>query len=226
MSHMPYWLAKTPEMVAMDRWFSLADAGSEDALADRYRQAIGRVSATGDSVFRGGAQSLDANRLPGGAPAKVGAFGHLGQDWLNLFNKSSGGDYWPQVPTWMIVNLLRTGVSAAAKKALGVTSLTAGEAQTLFHYEAEIDPGDPRESVLPLATIWVCTSGPGSTGFDVDAVRGPSVVELVISTPAPYQQSHLWPLVKPQVDAFWNRIHGDLPLPDPPPDPLEFPSSD
>jgi hypothetical protein len=227
MSHMPYWLAKTPEMIAMDQWFSLADAGDETALAARYAAAITRVtqanSNSNSSVFKGSAASLG----PIGAGA-TDSFDHFGKDWLNLTNLSSGGDFWPQIPSWQIIIWLRQGVLTAAKKALGVnppglSALNASEIANVFHAEIDADPSDPRDTVLPLVTIWVCTGNHSSAGFEVDAVRGPTVVELVIATPPPRLQSRLWSDAKTQIDQFWNGVHADLGPPDPPSD--EFPQS-
>jgi len=201
----------------MDQWFSLEDAGSEAALATRYQDAIGRVTQPSSNVLTGNAASL-TNKLSGGTNAVNHSFQHFDSDWLNFANLSSGGDFWPQIPSWSIVIWLRQGVLSAAKKALGVNYLSGpAEAALLFKYEEEVDPVDPRDRVLPLITCWVCTSGPGTGGFEVDAVRGPTAVQLVIATPAPYQQSHIWPFVKTQIDQMWATLHPDQHLPEPPP---------
>lgn len=219
MSHMPFWLAKTPEMIAMDRWFSIADAGDESGLAARYVDAIGRVTMANTGVLQGNADSLGT--IPAGGQATQ-SFTHFGKDWLNLTNLNSGGDFWPQIPSWQIIIWLRQGVLSAAKKALGVappgrTALTNSEVAGLFHAEIETDPDDPRTSVLPLVTIWVCTGNHSSAGFEVDAVRGPTAVELVIATPPPRQQSRLWGDVRTQIDDFWNQVHQNMSPPAPPP---------
>jgi len=212
MPTMPFWLAKTTEMVAMDRWFSLADAGGEAALADRYTQAIGRIVTGGPDLLTGPAASIAAL----GTARASAAMGHLGSDWLNLTNLNSGGDFWPQIPTWQIVIWLRQGILSAAKKALGVHRLDPAEVARVYRAEIETDPDDPRDTVVPLTTIWVCTGNHSSNGFEVDAVRGPTCVELVVATPPPRLQSRLWPDVGGQIDTFWHRLHGDVELPDPP----------
>jgi hypothetical protein len=223
MSNMPNWLAKTPEMIAMDRWFSLVDAGSEAALAERYLAAINRVTAPGQTVFEQDADSLDA-QLAGGAAAKTESFQHFGQHWLNLFNLDSGGDYWPQIPTWTILIILRQAIFSGCKKALGSNYLS-GQAEYDDVYAAELDddPSDPRDTVLPLCTTWICVASSGTT-FDADVVRGPSAVELVISTPVPYRQSRIYPKLKPQFDQMWKSVH-DTPFPPPPVDPFAAPES-
>lgn len=212
MPHMPYWLAKTTEMIAMDRWFSPAGAGSEAQLVQRYQDAIARVTAGGQGVLTGGASSIAS--LGGGRAAT--AMGHFGSDWLNLTNLNSGGDFWPQIPSWQIIIWLRQGIVSAAKKALGVQHLDPAEIASVYRAEIETDPDDPRDTVLPLTTIWVCTGNHSSAGFEVDAVRGPTTVELVIATPPPRMRSRLWEDVVGQIDAFWGALHGDVGMPEPP----------
>jgi len=209
---MPFWLAKTTEMVAMDRWFSLADAGGEAALAQRYEDAITRIVTAAPDLLTGNAASIATL----GSTRAATAMGHLGRDWLNLVNLNSGGDFWPQIPTWQILIWLQQGIVSAAKKALGVHHLDPAEVASVYHAEIETDPGDPRDTVLPLTTIWVCTGNHSSNGFEVDAVRGPTCVELVIATPPPRLRSRLWPNVVGQVDAFWLRLHGEVDPPEPP----------
>jgi hypothetical protein len=216
---MPYWLAKTPEMVAMDRYFSVDDAGGEDALADRYVAAIN--SLTTKSV-----EQLVTTSSSVAAGAVTDPWPHMSSDWINLQNLNSGGDYWPQVPSWRILIMLRQGLVSAAQKALGATKLAEKgvDPEVVFKWEREVD-ATGLEGVLPLVTLWVCSSGQGTINFDVDAVRGPTSVQLVFATPAPYQQSHIWSEVKPQLDAYWAVLHPSSPVPDPPaaggPAPLE-----
>jgi hypothetical protein len=208
MSTMPIWLAKTKEMVAMDRWFSLDHAGGEAGLVKRYQQAIARVTASDDGVLRGGSSSLTLQ--PGGKPELDKSFMHFNEDWMNFNNLSSGGNFWPQIPTWSIIIWLRQGILTAARKALGSTFVPNPAAEKwLFRYEIENDPDDDRKAVLPLVTCWVCTGSPGGGNFEVDAVRGPTAVQLVIATPAPYQRAHIWKDVKPQLDNMWRSVHND-----------------
>jgi hypothetical protein len=209
---MPYWLAKTSEMVAMDRWFSYAGGTTEAQLVQRYQDAITRVTAGGPDLLTSGSASIASIGDPGAAAAMT----HFGSDWLNLENLNSGGAFWPQIPTWQIIIWLRQGIVSAAQKALGVHHLAAADVPTVYKAELETDPDDPRDSVLPLTTIWVCTGNVSSAGFEVDAVRGPSTVEMVIATPPPRIPSRLWPHVVSQIDEYWGALHGDVQLPAPP----------
>ncbi len=217
MSTMPYWLAKTPEMYAMDTWFSLDDAGSKNELVSRYNRAIARARQL--AGLRS-SEAIEAH-MPGGPGAEGSSFGHFDQDWLNLGNASSGGNYWPQIPTFSILTWLTQGITYAAHKGMGMANLPGSvNAADLFDYEievmkkAEFDPDAIDASlsdVLPMVTCWVCTNG---SNFEVDAVRGPTAVSLIMATPPPYQQAHSWPFVKVQLDEIWKRIHpvtlGDL----------------
>jgi hypothetical protein len=197
MSTMPIWLAKTREMIAMDRWFSVDDAGSEAALVARYQSAITRLVAPNNQVLRGGSQALSLQ--PGGPGAVSDSFLHFDEDWMNLDNLSSGGNYWPQIPTWSIIIWLRQGVLSAARKALGVSHLPSkAAANNLFRYEIANDPADPRTTVLPLVTCWVW----------------------------PYQRAHIWGDVKPQLDAMWSRLHPEDQMPQPPPAEMSEPEEE
>jgi hypothetical protein len=65
------------------------------------------------------------------------------------------------------------------------------------------------QDVVPMVTAWVCTSPPGTGTVQVDAVRSPSAVQLVIATPWPHtMQSRLWPVVSGLIDQAWIRLHG------------------
>jgi hypothetical protein len=215
---MPYWMSKTAEMVAMDRWFSRADAGSEAALVTRYKNAHNRV-ASDPAVFRSASASL--GRLPATAQPND-SFSHFNRDWVNLANPNSGGDYWPQIPTWTILMWLRSGISNAVQKALGTNNLLPGvAANDLFRYEIQADSTLDLTTVLPLCTTWVCTSPAGSSGFQADAMRGPSVVELIIATPQPVEKSHLWDFIRARIDAVWNELHPEVHL-----EPLDVPLFD
>jgi hypothetical protein len=205
MSTMPYWLAKTPEMIAMDKWFS---AGPE--LANRYNAAITSIN-TSKQAHRLPTRSdaLDS-KLPGGA---AGAFSHFGKDWLNPNNPSSGGSYWPHVPTFMIIEWVQNGVLNAAHKGLGWTELANRGERPDDIFESEMHDGLMVESELdghlPLVTTWVCTSPPGTGTIEVDAVRGPTVVELIIATPQPKLMfSRIWSEVQTLIDQQWIILHG------------------
>lgn len=200
--NMPNWLAKTPEMVAMDRWFSLEDGKRE--LVRRYEAAITNVGKP--SVFTGGSDALD-NRMAKKHADALRAYGHFDSDWINLTNPSSGGNYWPHVPTFTIITWFQQGVKNACQKGLGSKHLGSS---TLFR--SELDSGLMEAEVadvVPTVTVWVCTSPPGTGTVQVDAVRSANVVQLVIATPWPMtMQSRLWPVVSELLDEQWIALHG------------------
>lgn len=211
MSTMPHWLAKTPEMVAMDRWFS-------DDLVNRYNAAITSVEASKNAnVLPGASAALNdavtKSTFPDGAAGVFGAFRHLGTDWLNPTNPSSGGRFWPHVPTFLIITWLQEGVLTAARKGLGWTAIeNRGERpQDLFKSEiddSQLDRSD-LEGERPLVTSWVCTAPAGTGSIEVDAIRGPTVVELVIATPQPQLlQSRISKAVRAIIDQQWITLHG------------------
>ena len=111
MPTMPYWMNKTREMVAMDRWFSGPD------LVTRYTDAINRVTASQLANRLPSSSDVLDNELPG---KQSGAFAHFGSDWLNPKNPSSGGSFWPHVPTFTIISWFQIGVLHAARKGLGM----------------------------------------------------------------------------------------------------------
>jgi hypothetical protein len=207
MSTMPYWMNKTPEMVAMDRWFS-------DDLVNRYTNAITSIeTAKGHRTLPGSSDALD-NEAPG---TSQGAFAHFGKDWLNRNNPSSGGDFWPHVPTFTIIPWLQTGLLRAAQKGLGEVELKAtlkmgqAEIDKLFKPEVEWSKlkADDLQRTVPLVTTWVCTSPPGTGTIQVDSIRGPSVVELIISTPQPQlMKSRIFEEVRDLIDEQWVTLHG------------------
>jgi len=49
--------------------------------------------------------------------------------------------------------------------------------------------------VLPVVMSWVCIAPAGDNYFEVDAVRGPTVVEFVVATPRPFGHSSVINLV-------------------------------
>jgi len=205
---MPYWLNKTPEMIAMDRYFS----GPTAKLIKNYKAAIARVEAAAQTAS-GLPTSSDALNDPKNWPGQPNkAFAHFDTDWLNPNNPSSGGDYWPQVPTLSIIPWFQSGILAGANKGLGWTELVKTPVDPNKLFESELEYGMTEAELadpLPLATSWVCTSPPGTGTVEVDAVRGPSVVELIIATPWPKtMQSRLWATVKPIIDQQWVHLHG------------------
>ena len=68
MPTMPYWMNKTPEMVAMDRWFR--DPGVPD-LVTKYTNAIARVLASQQSRSLPATSDVLDDELPG---KQLGAF--------------------------------------------------------------------------------------------------------------------------------------------------------
>ena len=211
MSTMPHWLAKTPEMIAMDRWFS-------DDLVTRYNNAIASIEASKNAKVLPPASAAlnDAvlqSKFPGGAPGVSDAFRHLGTDWLNPTNPSSGGRFWRHVPTFLIITWLQEGVLTAARKGLGWTAIENRGERPQDLFESEINDCKLEQSDLdgekPLVTTWVCTAPAGTGSIEVDAIRGPTVVELVIATPQPQLlQSRISRAVRELVDLQWITLHG------------------
>jgi hypothetical protein len=204
MPTMPYWMNKTPEMVAMDRWFSGPD------LVTRYTNAINRVLASQLSNALPATSDVLDNELAG---EQTGAFAHFGSDWLNPTNPSSGGSYWPHVPTFTIISWFQIGVLHAARKGLGWTELMSRGDNPAHIFEPETKWGGMAESeldgVLPLVTTWVCSSPAGTGTVEVDAVRGPTAVEMIIATPQPKSmQSRINAEVQAVIDEQWIILHG------------------
>jgi len=204
MPTMPYWMNKTPEMVAMDRWFSGPD------LVVKYSNAINSVLASQLSNALPATSDVLDNELPG---QQAGAFAHFGRDWLNPGNPSSGGRYWPHVPTFTIISWFQIGVLHAARKGLGWTELTNRGDDPLQVFEPEMNWSAMVESdldgVLPLVTTWVCSSPAGTGTVEVDAVRGPTAVEMIIATPQPKtMRSRINDEVQAVIDAQWIILHG------------------
>ena len=216
MTTMPHWLAKTREMVAMDRWFN--DEGS--VLVDKYRNAIASIETPRPG--NGLPTTSDALDSSGMDPADVAdAFDHLGKDWLNPNNSASGGNFWPHVATLNIKIWLKKGLLNAMHKGLGRTALesnligkTPDQVDAIFESEIR-DSGltdDELAEPLPLVTTWVCTAPAGTGSIEVDALRGPTVVELIIATPQPKTvQSRIWAEVSGLIDDEWNALHGGSP---------------
>jgi hypothetical protein len=65
------------------------------------------------------------------------------------------------------------------------------------------------EGVLPLVTTWVCSSPAGTGTVEVDAVRGPTAVEMIIATPQPKtMRSRINDEVQKVIDEQWIILHG------------------
>lgn len=214
MTTMPHWLNKTPEMIAMDRWFS--DQGS--ALVGKYNDAITSI----DAPRPGNALPTTSRSIASMGSTKVNeAFDHFQTDWLNPNNPASGGNFWPHVPTLNIKIWLKKGLLNAMHKGLGRTALesnligkTPDEVDAIFKSEKDDSLLTDTELAgpLPLVTTWVCTAPAGTGSIEVDAVRGLNVVELIFATPEPKTaHSRLWAEVGELIDAEWILLHGGPP---------------
>jgi len=198
MGSMPNWFAKTKEMAAFDRYFSLIDV-DEKGLLDRYLTALARFQRRGDDYY----QDPDALTTQWASRpnmrAEMGASidGHFRGDWIHHLYPtdpakygSIGGRFWPQVGSQHVLDMLRVGVTAAIHKAMGETELVNLGLPEEYRYrlwqaerenEIEIDDG-----IRATAMSWNCVAPAGDDFFEVDALRGPSVVEFAIATPRPY----------------------------------------
>jgi hypothetical protein len=202
MGGMPRWFAKTQEMAAIDQYFSVQDAGSEAALRDRYIQALTRLGA---SSYFDRSDALDKTGWDPSA-ARASLDSHFVGDWIHQLYPTDpatyanvGGRYWPQVGSQRVVNRIRFGTILGFHKALGRDTLvSAGAASDYIDllFESEFDRAIAVDGVLPLAMSWNCVAPTGDDYFEVDALRGPTVVELAIATPRPYGTGAVMPLVE------------------------------
>jgi len=198
MGSMPNWFAKTKEMAAFDRYFSLIDV-DEKGLLDRYQTALTRFQRRGDDYY----QNPDALTTQWSARpnmrAELGASidGHFRGDWIHHLYPTDparyggvGGRFWPQVGSKHVLDMLRVGVTTAIHKAMGETELVNLGLPEDYRYrlwraerenEIAIDDG-----IRPVAMSWNCVAPAGDDFFEVDALRGPSVVEFAVATPRPY----------------------------------------
>jgi hypothetical protein len=199
MGQMPNWFAKTPEMITSDAYFSLASAGNEVTLIQRYETALQRLQAP--DYYR----HSDALQTGGWSAPAVSASlgGHFRGDWIHTNYPDPkfvgiGGRYWPQVPSTTVVDRIRHGTIIAIQKALGRAKLgvTTSTSYADQIFAPEFANGVEVDGVRPLATSWVCIAPTGEDYFEVDALRGPSVVEFVIATPRPYGHGEMMPLVE------------------------------
>ncbi len=203
MGGMPKWFAKTREMAAVDLYFSVQGAGSEDALIGRYLQALGRLQT--DYVDNRSVALENTGWDPNGVAASIG--GHFVGDWIHQLYPADphlGGRFWPQVASQKVVEHLRWGTMIAFHKALGRDNLVSRGVdeeyiEILFESERHIDV--EINGVLPLAMSWNCVAATGEDYFEVDALRGPTVVELAIATPRPYGHGAVMHLVE---EYEWN----------------------
>ena len=204
MGNMPEWFAKTPEMCASDRWFSLAGTNNNKReLGKRYLDALavlqgGPRTYFGSSVALNNAAQDRALKLD---QTKVDRAldSHFRGDWIHASYTPSdsashllGGRYWPTIPSEKVVSVILAGTRAAILKALGETNLQIMQVHSdtiaaLFVPEKKIDIDT--HGIRPLATSWNCVAPLGSDFFAANALRGPSIVELAIATPKPYEVS-------------------------------------
>jgi hypothetical protein len=216
---MPDWFAKTKEMVASDLYFSLGDAGSEEELIRRYHQALGRLTATPPDEAPRDSEALQRVwQNPARVKASMG--GHFVGDWIyyryyddTALFANKGGAYWPIVPSSIVVERIREGTKVAIHKALGeaeldnVPGLTKGYRKKLW--EQETETGVQINGVRPLATSWNCVAPAGSDFFEVAALRGPTIVELAIGTPRPYDRSPLMDIIQKVLDGGYDAFGDD-----------------
>jgi hypothetical protein len=215
MGHMPDWFAKTKEMMASDLYFSLVDAGSESGLIDRYHQALNRLNITPDDEAPQDSDALQRvwRNKPG--RVRVSMDSHFVGDWIyhryyedTALYANRGGAYWPLVPSRCVVDRIREGTKIAIHKALGQTELasrselTPGYRQKIFKQERYNDVDI--DGVRPLATSWNCVAPAGTDFFEVAALRGPTIVELAIGTPRPYDRSPLMDIIQKVLDGGYD----------------------
>ena len=119
---------------------------------------------------------------------------HFKGDWINAQypTDTSGGAFWPHIPSETVLYWVKVGTMTAIHKAVGKQNLLAmyaavsqiaSYADSL--YESYDQDDVDNDSVVPLSTSWLCVGPTDSTFFEADAVRGPSIVEFVIATPKP-----------------------------------------
>ena len=199
MGSMPHWFAKTKEMAAFDRYFSTRDV-DEKELLDRYLRALRRMGGT-DFFSRADALEHEWRGFVNpGLMLRVSLDEHFRGDWIHhLFPTDPdnygaiGGRFWPQVPSHDVIERLRAGVVFAIHKAMGDTELAnlgLGHRYRDRLWKAERDNGiDVDDGIRGIALSWNCVAPAGDNFFEVDALRGPTVVEFSIASPRPYGHS-------------------------------------
>ena len=196
MGSMPNWFAKTKEMAAFDRYFSLLDV-DDKGLLERYWQALDRLHARGDYYDGSDALQHEWRAKPNLRQEMAGSLdAHFRGDWIHLkFGRDpkagkKGGRFWPQVPSTRVVELLRSGTIMAIHKAMGDTELANLGLPEDYRYrlwKPERENGiNFDDGVRGIALSWNCVAPAGENFFEVEALRGPSVVEFAIATPRPF----------------------------------------
>ncbi len=196
MGSMPNWFAKTKEMAAFDRYFSTRDV-DEKALLDRYLQALARMQ--GDDFYsRADALESEWKGLADRSlRMRMSLDEHFRGDWIHhqfpddprKFG-DKGGRFWPQVASHDVIDRLRAGVMFAIHKAMGDTELANLGLPRDYRdrlWKAERENGiDFDDGIRGIALSWNCVAPAGEDYFEVEALRGPTVVEFAIATPRPY----------------------------------------
>src|SRR5262245_25003166 len=195
MGSMPNWFAKTKEMAAFDRYFSLLDV-DEKGLLERYLKALDTLAARADYYNDSDALQHEWRAKPNLQREMAGSLdAHFRGDWIHLnYGRKpkaarKGGRFWPQIPSSRVVELLRLGTTMAIHKAMGDTELANLGLSEDYRYrlwkaerENDINVDD---GVRGIALSWNCVAPSGDVFFEVEALRGPSVVEFAIATPRP-----------------------------------------
>ena len=196
MGSMPHWFAKTKEMAAFDRYFSTTDV-DDKGLLDRYLQALGRM---GGASFFDRSDALDhewKGRANQSLLLRVSLDEHFRGDWIHHLYPTDpttyggvGGRFWPQVPSQDVIDRLRAGVVFAIHKAMGDTELANVGLPKDYRdrlWKAERDNGiEVDDGIRGIALSWNCVAPAGENFFEVDALRGPTVVEFAIASPRPF----------------------------------------
>jgi hypothetical protein len=198
MGSMPNWFAKTKEMAAFDRYFSLIDV-DEKGLLGRYLAALERLTGSRTGYYTASdALNTEWAAKPNLKQELAGSLdAHFRGDWIHhQFPQDParfgdrGGRFWPQVPSTRVLEMLRVGTIFAIHKAMGDTELAnLGLSDVYRHrlWKAERDNGIAiDDGVRPVAMSWNCVAPAGENYFEVDALRGPSIVEFAIATPRPF----------------------------------------
>jgi len=196
MGSMPNWFAKTKEMAAFDRYFSLLDV-DEKGLLERYLGALRTLDSRADYYNGSDALQHEWRAKPNLRQEMAGSLdAHFRGDWIhhnfgrNPKAAKKGGRFWPQVPSSRVVELIRLGTTMAIHKAMGDTELANLGLSEEYRYrlwKPERENGiDFDDGVRGIAMSWNCVAPAGENFFEVEALRGPSVVEFAIATPRPF----------------------------------------
>jgi hypothetical protein len=122
---------------------------------------------------------------------------HFRGDWIHHLYPTDpakygdvGGRFWPQVPSTDVLDRLRAGVMFAIHKALGDPELDALGIDADYRdrlWKSERDNAIAvDDGIRGIALSWNCVAPAGENFFEVDALRGPTVVEFAIASPRPY----------------------------------------